>query len=288
MPRPVVVQQRPGAHVPAPRPRRAVQVLAVVEVPVHRPHHPIQHVARAVAARVAIRLAIFLRPAAQLPDLPEHPRRRHVRFRPLPQPPHPLGERPPGGRMVGAPHHVRQHPEAVGQLAPATDVQPAVQEAPQDGDEREEPQPRLVGRGPAVRAHGSGGVARLHVPDLRLEDAVSPQEVFRPGCLRQRRAKAAARADGGGDVILDTAARLVVLVRQQVLGHPSPPCRTVPPTLSTSGVTRVDESNGWGRFSGEAGDRLSPASRPRIRKLERKKKLALTRFCCFNPFRACE
>src|SRR5262245_38716504 len=62
VPRPVVVQQGPAAAVLCARLFGAVQMLAVLEVPVHRPHQPVQHVAGAVPAGVAVRRAVLLGP----------------------------------------------------------------------------------------------------------------------------------------------------------------------------------------------------------------------------------
>ena len=69
MPRREVPQQRPRAAVESAGPERAMQVLTVVEVPVHAAHLAVEHVAGAVAARVTVRHGVPLAFAAQVQEI---------------------------------------------------------------------------------------------------------------------------------------------------------------------------------------------------------------------------
>src|SRR6266536_3454682 len=126
-------------------------------------------------------------------------------------------------------------------LGPRADVQPAVQEATQDHDQREQGLPRLPRGRPAIGVDRRGLVRGLDVLGLVLEDAVGCGQVVGAGGLGQRRTQATARADGRGDVVLVAVAWLMVLVGQQVLGQqhaangraddtvaPQPDCDAIP------------------------------------------------------------
>src|SRR5262249_16074045 len=111
--------------------RGAVQVLAVLKVPAHRPHHPVEHVAGPMPARLLVTLSVAPGPPTPLLDLLQQPRREGLPARPLRQSPQPLREAPAVRsveRLPGPPGQLR---ERCAQLAPAAQVEPAVQEAPE-------------------------------------------------------------------------------------------------------------------------------------------------------------
>src|SRR4051794_3231946 len=90
-PRAEVVEQSPSSTMQICCLLAAVQVLAILEVPVHLAHYSVQHVARAVAAFVVVCLCVFVSAAAQLLHLLQH-YPAEVLQRPLTQPPQSLPE----------------------------------------------------------------------------------------------------------------------------------------------------------------------------------------------------
>src|SRR5512142_1166120 len=101
-PRGEVPQQRPRAAMQPAGPDGAVEVLAIVEVPVHPPHQPVEHVARAVAARMTVRDRPPGALGAEVQDLlRDDP--AEVPAGPHPQRAEPLREAPAVGRVVRLP-----------------------------------------------------------------------------------------------------------------------------------------------------------------------------------------
>src|SRR3990172_4499497 len=88
-----VVEQGPTAAVPLRRPKRTVQMLTIVEVPIHRPHEAIQHVACAVTPRMLVGNDPSVTLVAEVHDVVQKDTGETLRG-PLPQRPNPLCERP--------------------------------------------------------------------------------------------------------------------------------------------------------------------------------------------------
>jgi len=191
VPRREVPQQGPRTAVEAAGAQRAVEVLTVVEVPVHPPHLAVEHVARAVAAGVTVRHRVATTLAAQVQDVLQHDP-AEVPLGPLTEPAQPLPEAPPVGGVVRPPDLPRGLRELVLQVLGAVpDLEPPVQEAQQDDHPPEQPLPGRLRRLPAVGADGLGGVVRGDVTGLLLEDRIGGLEVVGPGGSGRFRPQAA-------------------------------------------------------------------------------------------------
>src|SRR5512135_305284 len=217
-----VPQQCPGAAMQSAGPERAVQMLAVVEVPVHPPHLAVEHVAGAVPAGVQVRDRPSPRRATQILDLlQDNP--RDVPGRPAPQRPEPLAEASAVRRVIRLPDpagDLCEHPLQV--LGSVTDLEPGVQEALEDDHTPEQGLPGRLRRLPAVGVERLGSVLWGDVAGLGLEDPVGGLQVVGPRRLGRLGPQTAPRADSRGNVDLLAIERLVMLIGQQVLGQPCP------------------------------------------------------------------
>src|SRR5262245_41104480 len=147
-----------------------MEVLTMVEVPVHPAHLPVKHVARAVAARMTVRDRVPTTLAAQVQHVLQH-NPAEIPTGPLPEPAQALSETPAVRRVVRLPDLPRHLSELILQvLGPVPDLEPAVQEAQEKHRPREHGLPSRLRPLPAVGADGLRRVFRRDVTGLVLED----------------------------------------------------------------------------------------------------------------------
>src|SRR5512135_886082 len=172
-PRREVPQQRPRAAVPATGLTRAVQMLTILEVPIHPPHDAIKHVARAVTVGVTVRQRPPRALGAEVQDLLQD-NAAEVLASPLPESTEPLPETSAVGGMIRLPDPPRDLREQFLQvLRTIADLQVRVQETQEHDHMREQRLPGRLRPRPAVGVDGPRGILGGDVVGLVAEDAVS-------------------------------------------------------------------------------------------------------------------
>ena len=192
-----VVDQRPAPQAPLGGLRRAVQMLAAIQVVVEPPQQPVHQVARPVAAGVGIRPDERRSLAAQRQHLLPHDLLLHMGLGPLPQAAEPLRERPGVRGMIRLPDPLPQGVERLPQvLGPVPDLEERMEEAEDERHPLEQRPPGRLGGRPAVGVDRLRPVLRVQAPGLVPEHAVGGRPGRRcrpsrpgpaPGSTRRRR-----------------------------------------------------------------------------------------------------
>jgi hypothetical protein len=215
-----VVDQCPAPQAPLGGGRRAVQMLAAIQVVVEPAQQAIHEVARPMTAGVGIRLDECPSLAAQRQHLlPDH-LLVHMRHGPLPQSTESLREAPGIRGMIRIPDPLPQCVERLSQvLGPVPDLEERMEEAEDDRYPLEQRPPGRLGGRPAVGVDRLGAILRVEVPRLVPEYAVGGLQVVVAGRLGQGQPEAAPGAGGGRQVDLLAARGGVLLIGDQVAGQ---------------------------------------------------------------------
>ena len=124
-----IVEQGPGATVQSGRLKRAMQVLPVVEVTIHRPHDAVQHIARAVTVGVVVSDLPSVPLATKVQDVLQDDAAEVLRG-PRLQGSDALGKAPTVGSVISVPDPLRDLREPLLQVfGSVPNLQPTVKEA---------------------------------------------------------------------------------------------------------------------------------------------------------------
>ena len=219
MPWSEVVEQGPCPAMLVAGVTRAVQMLAIVEVAVHRAHQTVQHVTGTMTVGMVVGDSPQVPFVAEVDDLVEHDSRQ-ASTRPVSQAANTLREAAAITSVIGIPNPVRDIEEQISQmLCSIANLQPRVQETSQDRHQWKENLPGGLSAMPTISVDRLRGVFGLDVAGFLLKNAVGFLQVVGAGAFGQGRPQHTALSDRGGDIVLFSVASGVMFIGQQVSGQ---------------------------------------------------------------------